>query len=152
MANTAAERKPEKIQIGKSQFWLFTYSIGFFRANSSQVVGPWDFYEVKLHFESPSFSNDYGRTSRLSSFYYISNHENFIPKYLEKAFIGFAQTSRTLGQVWRNKLPWSIMKKGDFHCREIGLQVKWKVTSFRCFDNSVVNITLLITNFHLFFW
>lgn len=35
----------------------------------------------------------------------ISNHKNFIPKYLEKAFIGLAQTSRTLGQVWRNKLP-----------------------------------------------
>ena len=111
MAHAAEERKPEKIQIGKSQFWLFTYSIGFFRANSSQIVGPRDFYEVKLPFKSSSFSKNYGRTSRLSSFYYISNHENFIPKYLEKAFNRSRPNFTNIGAGIEEQAPLSNYEK-----------------------------------------
>ena len=50
-------------------------------------------YEVKLHVKSASFSTDNSRISRLSIFYRISNHKNFIPKYLDNALQVFAQTA-----------------------------------------------------------
>ena len=42
-------------------------------------------YEVKLHFKSALFSINYGRTSRLFSFYRISSNKNLTPKYLVNA-------------------------------------------------------------------
>ena len=42
-------------------------------------------YEVKLHFKSALFSINYRRTSRLFSFYSISNNKNLTPKYLVNA-------------------------------------------------------------------
>ena len=38
-----------------------------------------------------------------SFFYRISNHKNFIPKYLDNAVIDFAQTSRTLRRLLEEK-------------------------------------------------
>ena len=38
----------------------------------------WNYYEVKLHVKSASFSTDNGQTSRFSFFYRISNDKNFI--------------------------------------------------------------------------
>ena len=40
--------------------------------------------------------------------------------------------------------------KKSSQCREIQLQVKWKMASFRCYDNSDVIVTLIVTNFHLY--
>ena len=39
-------------------------------------------YEVKLHFKSALFSINYGRTSRLFSFYRISNNKNLTQNIL----------------------------------------------------------------------
>ena len=47
---------------------------------------------VKLHVKRASFSTDNSRTSRLSIFYSISNHKNFIPKCLDNVLADFAQT------------------------------------------------------------
>ena len=49
-----------------------------------------NYYEVKVHVKSASFSTDNSRTLRLSIFYRISNHKNFIPKYLDNALTDFA--------------------------------------------------------------
>ena len=38
--------------------------------------------------------------------------------------------------------------KESSQCREIQLQVKWKMASFHCYDNS--DATLIVTNFHLY--
>ena len=47
-------------------------------------------WNLKLHVKSASFSTDNSWTSRLSIFYCISNHKNFIPKYLDNALRDFA--------------------------------------------------------------
>ena len=39
------------------------------------------------------FSKDNGRTTRLSISYCVSNHKNFIPKYLDNALTDFAFTN-----------------------------------------------------------
>ena len=39
--------------------------------------------------------------------------------------------------------------KNSSQCREIGLQAKYVMASFCCYDNSHVILTLIITNFHL---
>ena len=56
----------------------------------------------------------------------ISNHKNFIPKYLENLLIGLAQTSRILGQILEKQ---AIVEKKSG--REIRLQIEWITTSFR---------------------
>ena len=50
-----------------------------------EVIGTPVYYttEVKLHVKSASFSTDNGQTSRVSIFFTVSNHKNFIPKYLQ---------------------------------------------------------------------
>ena len=50
----------------------------------------WNYYEVRLHVKSSSFFTDNGQTFILSIFYCISNHKNFIPKYLDNALTDFA--------------------------------------------------------------
>ena len=47
---------------------------------------------MKLQVKRASFSTDNSRTSRLSIFYSISNHKNFIPKFLDNVLADFAQT------------------------------------------------------------
>ena len=49
-----------------------------------------NYYEVKLHVKSASFSTDNAQTTILSIFYCVSNHKNFIPKYLDNALTDFA--------------------------------------------------------------
>ena len=44
------------------------------------------------------------------------------------------------GRYWRKKLPWTILEE----------QVKLVIASFRCYDNSDVAATLIITNFNLY--
>ena len=44
-----------------------------------------NYYEVKLHIKSASFSTDNGQTSRLPIFYCVSNYKKCIPKYLDNA-------------------------------------------------------------------
>ena len=44
-----------------------------------------------------------GRTSRLSTFYHILNHKNFIPKYLDNAHIDFTLTSRESRRILEKK-------------------------------------------------
>ena len=50
------------------------------------------------------------------------------------------------GGYSRKKLPLTILKE-KFECREILLQVKQVIASFRCYDNSDVIVTLIITKF-----
>ena len=73
-------------------------------------------YEVKLHVKSASFSADTSRTSRLSIFYRISNHKNFIPKYLDNALKDFAQTIYSV---------YSSLT----HCQKLGLKLgtRWRL-------------------------
>ena len=40
--------------------------------------------------------------------------------------------------------------KNSSQCREILLQVKYAMASFRCYDNSNVIVFLIMTNFHLY--
>ena len=49
-----------------------------------------NYYEVKVHVKSSSFFTDNGQTTILSIFYCVSNHKNFIPKYLDNALTDFA--------------------------------------------------------------
>ena len=65
----------------------------------------WNYYEVKLHVKSASFSTDNGQTSRFSFFYRISNDENFIPKYLRNAVTDSVLTSRTSTQLLEENAP-----------------------------------------------
>ena len=67
---------------------------------------------MKLHAKSASFSTDNSRTSRLSIFYRISNHKNFIPKYLDNALTDFAYNFyEHRGHYWRKKLLWTILEE-----------------------------------------
>ena len=61
--------------------WFFTH-----------IFKDWTYYEVKLQIKRASFSMDNGWTSRLSSFYCISNLKNFIPKHLDNALVDFDLT------------------------------------------------------------
>ena len=61
--------------------WFFTH-----------IFKDWTYYEVKLQIKRASFSMDNGWTSRLSSFYCISNLKNFIPKHLDNAPVDFDLT------------------------------------------------------------
>ena len=56
------------------------------------LLKDWNYYEVKLHFKSTSISTDKSRTWRLSSFYCISIHKNFMPKHLDNALVDFDLT------------------------------------------------------------
>ena len=53
------------------------------------------------------------------------------------------------GSYWREKTPLTIFKKSS-KSREICLQRKLVMTSFRRYDNSDVIVTLLIANFYLY--
>ena len=65
----------------------------------------WNYYEVKLHFKSASFSTDNCHTSRLPNFYcYISNQKTFTPKYLDNA-------SRTSTRLLEEKPPENDFEK-----------------------------------------
>ena len=58
------------------------------------------------------FTKPLTRTSRLSSFYRISNHKNFIPKQLVNALTDLASgTSRTSRRLLEEKAPGTILEK-----------------------------------------
>ena len=64
---------------------------------------------MKLHVKSASFSTDNSRTSRLSIFYRISNHKNFIPKYLDNPLT--EKLHEHWGGYWRKRLLWTILEE-----------------------------------------
>ena len=84
----------------------------------------WNCYGVKLHVKRTSFPTDNGQTSRLSIFYCVSNHKNFIPKYLDNAdyifCLNFTNIKATIGGKSSHKWFW----KNSSQCRDILLQVK----------------------------
>ena len=53
-------------------------------------IRDWNYCEVKLHFKKAWFSTDNAQTSRLFSFYLISDHKNFISKYFGNAPVDIA--------------------------------------------------------------
>ena len=119
------------------------YSKCFFQLSAEAIIIIFQkkfFKRLKFQFKSYQFSINNGRRSQLSSFYCITNHKNFISKYLENALIDFAQTSRTLKQFLKEKLRLTMLKK-SYQCLEIRLQVKQVMASFRCYDNSDVILT-----------
>ena len=100
--------------------------------------------------KSASFSTNNGRTSRLSSFYrIIVNHKNFILKYLDNTFkflLNFTNIEAATGGKSTSERFWKNSSKR----REIRLQVKSVMASFRSYDNSDVNVTLTITKLYLY--
>ena len=104
----------------------------------------------EIVFQSSSFPTDNSRTWRLSILYRISNPQNLsqniaiillqislkLHKHIEAAIGG------------KNSREW--FWKNSSQCRERLLQVKKLMASFRCYDNSDVMATLIMTNFHLF--
>ena len=48
---------------------------------------------------------------RLSMFYRIYNHKNFIPKYLDNALTDFAETDKHRGGSRSKKFPWTILEQ-----------------------------------------
>ena len=64
-------------------------SLSYFPDLSHKFLKRIKVYEAKLHVKSTSFSTDNSRTSSLSIVYHISNHKNFIPKYLDNALTDF---------------------------------------------------------------
>ena len=79
-------------------------------------------YEVKLHFKSALFSINYGRTSRLFSFYRISNNKNLTPKYLVNALTDL-NSLKHQGRYCRKSSRERFWKSSP-QFREIRLQVK----------------------------
>ena len=72
---------------------------------STTLLKRLNYYEVKLHVKSASFSTDNSQTSRFSFFYRISNDKNFIPKYLDNALTDSVLTSRTSRRLLEEKAP-----------------------------------------------
>ena len=70
-----------------------------------------------------------------------------------KISITLSQNLFKLCQHWgryrRYMLPWAISEKISW-CRAIRTKLINVMTSLRCYDNSDVKITLVITNFHLY--
>ena len=60
-----------------------------------------NYYEVKLHVKSPSFSTD----NIFLFFYRISSDKNFIPKYLDNALTDSVLTSQTSRGPLEEKAP-----------------------------------------------
>ena len=93
--------------------FLWSSIIPFITCLSFKVFLVVEMYKSWLYqLKSASFSTDNGRTSRLSgSFYGVSNHKNFIPKYLDNVLTDFAKTSRTSRRLLGEKLPWTILEE-----------------------------------------
>ena len=80
---------------------------------------------------------------RLSSFYRISNHKNFIPKYLDNSLTDFRLNFKNIEAAVEGKSSRERFLKKSSQYREIRLQVKQAIASFRCHDNSDVIETLI---------
>ena len=101
---------------------------------------------MKLHVKSASFSADNGQTSRLSIFYCVSSHKNFIPKYLLQISLKLHEHR---GRYWRKKLPWTILEE-QFPVP--------RYTAASKLDNSVISLLWQLrcrcnpdhNNFHLY--
>ena len=74
---------------------------------STTLLKRLNYYEVKLHVKSASFSTD----NIFLFFYHISNDKNFIPKYLDNALtipFNFTNIEATIGgksccdRFWKN--------------------------------------------------
>ena len=52
-----------------------------------------------------------GRTSRLSSFYRITNHKNLTQKYFDISLTGSFKLREHQGGYWRENFPWTILAK-----------------------------------------
>ena len=120
--------------------------LNLFLLSSTRFKKDWNYYEVK---KSASFSTNNSRTSRLSSFYrIIVNHKNSILKYLDNTFkflLNFTNIEAATGGKSTSERFWKNSSKR----REIRLQVKSVMASFRSYDNSDVNVTLTITKLYL---
>ena len=60
---------------------------------------------VSISVFANKLANNNGQTSRLSIFYSISNHKNFIPKNLDNALTDSLKTSRTSRPLLEEKAP-----------------------------------------------
>ena len=104
----------------------------------------------KLQFQSDSFSINNGCALQLSTLYRITNHKNFISKYLENALKDFAQTSRTLKQFMKEKLRLTLLEEKfpvpwNTGAGKIGYGVISLLWQLRCHSNPVI-----ITNLRLY--
>ena len=109
----------------------------------------WNYYEMKLHSQSASFSSNITHLSQQYVFCCIYKLQNFIPQKFDNALIEFVQTLPTLRRLWEVKAPWAVSEKTSL-CWRIWNKLKSVVTSVHCYDNCDVNITLVITNFDLY--
>ena len=108
-----------------------------------------NYYEMKLHSQSASFSLNITHLSQQYVFYCIYKLQNFIPKKFDNALIEFVQTLPALRRLWEVKAPLSDFQRNLLVLKNLK-QSKSVVTSLRCYDNCDVYITLVITNFDLY--
>ena len=83
----------------------------FLAIGRSDLHDLWNYYEVKLHVKSASFSTDNGQTTILSIFYCVSNKKTSSQNIL----ITLLQISLKLyerrGRYWRKTLPGTILEE-----------------------------------------
>ena len=105
---------------------------------------------MKLHVKSASFSTDNSRTSRLSIFFTVFLTTKSLSQNIT---ITLLQISLKLhehrGGYWRKKLPWMILEEQFPGPRNTSVS-KIGNSVIRCYDNSDVIATLIITNFNLY--
>ena len=77
---------------------------------------------MKLHVKSAPFSTDNSRTSRLSIFHCISDHKNFIRKYLNRFRLKLHENR---DGYWRKKLPLTILEE-QFPVPTGGSSLLWR--------------------------
>ena len=93
-----------------------------------------------MQVKSASFSTDNGQKSRFSFSYRISNNKNFILKYLENALKVLLKLHEHRGDRIGET------SSCERFCK---VPVQRIMELFRCYDNSDVIATLMMTNFHL---
>ena len=71
-------------------------------------------------------------------------------RWLDTVFQGQYLPSLSTNYVAINKAAGKRFCKNGSQCRDILLQVKKVIESLRCYDNSDVVATLIISNFHLY--
>ena len=93
-----------------------------------------------------SFSTDNGRTSRWSIVNRISNHHPKISRWCSYRFhVNFTNIEVAIGEKSSRERFWKNSSSAKrYRCKS-------NMASFRCYDNSGVIATLILTNFHLYY-
>ena len=102
---------------------------------------------MKKWLTSSQFDN--GQTSRFSIFtifLMIKLHPKILQEHSHSFRFNFTNIE---ANIWAKSFHERFCKNSS-QCREILLQVKYAMASFRCYDNSDVIVFLIMKNFHLY--